>query len=226
MGNGQTRRYKENAAAPHLAFFLFLFLSASLQISDQNLCPWLLFRHQRIALDIFHLSAIIIVNVQTSMSYHRVLPPPPALASQDISSWSIEPDSLLRHKIMTTESPNNFSRKTKSLTPFQNPSSPEADKALSSPGLQSLEDYVDSPQVGKKKSFSQISNESHKPRSRLPSVSWDLESPSQICLCQPDPKIPRPRNGIYYSLPPSLRNLQNIRLSWLSLHPFDQLLAA
>lgn len=25
--------------------------------------------------------------------------------------------------------------------------------------------------------------------------TWQGESPSQICLCQPDPKVPRPRNG-------------------------------
>jgi len=25
--------------------------------------------------------------------------------------------------------------------------------------------------------------------------SWQGDSPSSICLCQPDPKVPRPRNG-------------------------------
>ena len=25
---------------------------------------------------------------------------------------------------------------------------------------------------------------------------WQGESPSQLCLCQPDPKVPRPRNGM------------------------------
>lgn len=130
------------------------------------------------------------------MSYHRVLPPPPALAIQDPSSWNVEPDSLLRHKIMTTETAKNSISKTKSLTPSQKALLPEGEKAVYSPGLESLEDYIDTPQV-RARSSSQISNESHQRETRLPSVSLQDETPDQICLCQPDPKIPRPRNGMF-----------------------------
>ena len=127
------------------------------------------------------------------MSYHRVLPPP-SPAIQDPSSWGFEPDSLLRHKIMPTEPVNDLNNRKKSLTPSQKPSSPERDKAVSSPGIESLEDYVDSPPA-RARSCSQISSESHRRGSTLPSVPWQGDSSSLICLCQPDPKIPRPRNG-------------------------------
>lgn len=206
----QTRRYKEIAAALQPFFFSLspsLFLSAGLRILNENLCTWLLFRHQRIAVDIlFYLFPVVFVNAHPYMSYYRVLPAPPSLANQDSSSWSSEPDSLLRHKIMTTETSNNLNSKTKSLTPSQKPSSPAGDKAGSSPGLESLEDYIDSPQA-RTRSSSQISNESYRLEGRLPSVSWHGESPSQICLCQPDPKIPRPRNGMSDSLPISLAKI-------------------
>lgn len=204
----QTRRYKEFAAAlQHFFFSLSLSFSAGLRILNENLCAWLLFGHQRIAVDIlfdpFH---VVFVNAHPSMSYHRVLPAPSSLATQDSSPWSIEPDSLLRHKIMTTESSNNLNSKPKNLTPSQKPSSPAGDKAILSPGQESLEDYIDSPQA-RTRSSSQISNESYRLEGRLPSVSWQRESPTQICLCQPDPKIPRPRNGMSDALPISLSRI-------------------
>lgn len=127
------------------------------------------------------------------MSYHRILPPP-SLATQDISSWDVEPDSLLRHKIMPTEAANNLNNRNKSLTSFQKPSSPEGDKARSSPGVESLEDYVDSPPA-RASSSSQISSEGHRRDSNRSSNPWQGDSSNLICLCQPEPKIPRPRNG-------------------------------
>lgn len=128
------------------------------------------------------------------MSNHRVLPPP-SPATQDISSWGVEADSLLRHKIMPTEAANDLNKKKKSLTPSQKPSSPEGDQAISSPGIESLEDYVDSPPA-RARSSSLISSESHRRRSNPAPVPWPGESSSLICLCQPEPKIPRPRNGM------------------------------
>lgn len=127
------------------------------------------------------------------MSYHRVLPPP-SPATQDISSWGVEADSLLRHKIMPTEAAKDLNKKKKSLTPSQKPSSPEGDKAINSPGRESLEDYNDSPPA-RARSSSQISSEGHRQGSNSISIPWQGESSSLICLCQPEPKIPRPRNG-------------------------------
>ena len=127
------------------------------------------------------------------MSYHRVLPPP-SPATQKISSWGVEADSLLRHKIMPTEDASDLNNKKKSLTPSQKPSSPEGDNSISSPGIESLEDYVVSP-TARARSSSPISSESHRRGSNLTPIPWQGEPSSLICLCQPEPKIPRPRNG-------------------------------
>ncbi|MCJ1425458.1 hypothetical protein MMC29_003357, partial [Sticta canariensis] len=134
------------------------------------------------------------------MSYHRVLPPLPthSVAPDGL----VELDTLLRHKIMTTQSSSVIADRTKSLT-FERRSSPVPEKEdPASSGEESVEDPVDSPTIQSRSSSPTTSDRGDRcleiPSSAVskPSpFSWQGESPSQICLCQPDPKIPRPRNA-------------------------------
>ena len=128
------------------------------------------------------------------MSYHRVLPVPGPLQS-NLRPGQSEPQSLPQHDraSMANEKATTTSKRGRSpVSPHRSPS-PVADRAQTSPRSTSLEDYVDSPK-DRARAGSQVSNGG---RPRLPSISkaWPVESPSDICLCQPDPKVPRPRNG-------------------------------
>ncbi|KAL8825624.1 MAG: hypothetical protein Q9191_004303 [Dirinaria sp. TL-2023a] len=94
---------------------------------------------------------------------------------------------------MASEKAVATSKRDRSPVSPQRSSSPAADRAQVSPSSASLEDYVDSPK-DRPRDGSLVS---HGGRPRLPSISkaWPAESPSDICLCQPDPKVPRPRNA-------------------------------
>ena len=128
-----------------------------------------------------------------SMSYHRVLPLPEPLHS-NLTPRCRQADDLLQHKIMTNDKDSTTPKRARSPVSSHQSSSPVIDKAPSSPITSSLEDNVDS-QKGRARAASQASSIE---RRRLPSISkaFQLESPSDICLCQPDPKVPRPRNGM------------------------------
>lgn len=134
------------------------------------------------------------------MSYHRVLPPlPDSVATKGF----VEQDTLLRHKIMPTQSSRFITERTKSLTLSERSSSPVPEKDHPSSGEESVEDSVDSPNLQSQSPSQTTSNRGdQRLGKRLPIVSkpipgtWQGESPSQICLCQPDPKVPRPRNGM------------------------------
>ena len=144
---------------------------------------------------------LVLINVLSCsplpMSYHRVLPVPEALVHPNPArSQEIGVDSLVQHRIMTNERRVSSSRRSKSPASSQRSSSPVADKHQDTPSVNSVEDpdYEDSPEP-RDRSSSQQSNREVR---RLPSISkaWQAESPSDICLCQPDPKVPRPRNGM------------------------------
>ena len=155
------------------------------------------FEHQR---TISLYCATVDVLSSSPMSYHRVLPPPPALANRNRArSWVLEPEALLQPRTMTIEKTDDDGGEGKSPALSEKCSSPAAERV--SPSVESLEDYEDPPRA-RTRSSSQASNaENLQLRRRLPSISkaspmsWQGESPSQICLCQPDPKVPRPRNG-------------------------------
>ena len=143
------------------------------------------------------------VNVYPSqMSFHRVLPLLPALSNEALESrWAIQPDTLLSSKIMPDETTKAASKGNKPPTPTLNSSSPSEDQATPSPVAEELEDY-ESPKYPGRSLLRESDSGNPASKTPRPSVSQDLdawkgESPSSICLCQPDPKVPRPRNGTY-----------------------------
>ena len=128
------------------------------------------------------------------MSYHRVLPVPEALIHPNPTrKQKAGTDSLLPSRTMTSEKMVSPSKRSKSPGSSQHSSSPLAERRQGSPSINSLDEFEDSPEP-RDRSSSQLSNREVR---RLPSISksWQAESPSDICLCQPDPKVPRPRNG-------------------------------
>ena len=158
------------------------------------------FEHQRI---IPLYCATINVLSSDLMSYHRVLPPPLALTNQNHSrSWFIEPEALLQPMAMANEKDNDNREKSRSPASSEKSSSPAAERV--SPSVESMEDYEDPPKTRKRSSSQASSGDTTQWQRHFSStskgspMSWQGESPSQICLCQPDPKVPRPRNGTQY----------------------------
>ena len=136
------------------------------------------------------------------MSFHRVLPLFPALSDQALRDrWAIQPDTLISSKIMPDETTKAAASYKKSPTPVHTKSSsPPEEEAKKSPGEESLEDY-ESPNhrthsLSQARTSSRPLNQSSVPRKSVVE-KWPEDSPSSICLCQPDPKVPRPRNGMY-----------------------------
>ena len=128
------------------------------------------------------------------MSYHRVLPVPEALIHPNPTrKQKVGTDSLLPSRTMTSEKPVSPYMRGQSPDSSQQSSSPLAEKPQGSPSINSMDEIDHSPEP-RDRSSSQLSNREVR---RLPSISrsWQAESPSDICLCQPDPKVPRPRNG-------------------------------
>lgn len=134
------------------------------------------------------------------MSFHRVLPRPSALSNQDLARrWALEPDALHSARIMTDERPSTATDQPRQLSPHSDhiPEIPAEDHPRNSPSQESLDDYQ-SP----KPSIADPALISKGVASSSRSVdTWQGDSPSDICLCQPDPKVPRPRNGMHYCPP-------------------------
>ncbi|KAL9039281.1 MAG: hypothetical protein Q9214_004941 [Letrouitia sp. 1 TL-2023] len=129
------------------------------------------------------------------MSYHRVLPPPLA-TYHSARPWLPRRDSLLQNQVMTDETSDSNRRTLRSDSSGQPHAaySPTQDKASTSPT-----DYEEESSKFQNPSPTTTSNEDGTQlERRLPSVSNDVSnwaSPGSICLCQPDPKVPRPRNA-------------------------------
>ncbi|KAL8873205.1 MAG: hypothetical protein Q9174_001288 [Haloplaca sp. 1 TL-2023] len=139
------------------------------------------------------------------MSFHRVLPPPKALADPSHSgSWIPRRDSLLQNSIMADSNPKTREDKTqdKSLNTAQ-PRAPAIDNRESSQPSDISAEGDDPPPRTRARSSATLSNESSNPsdqpvpsaRASITEQNTEWNTPSSFCLCQPEPKVPRPRNA-------------------------------
>ena len=137
---------------------------------------------------------------------NRILPPLPLhphLSNEALERRWSKPDALTSYKIMLDETSNAVSKESEAPKAAPNSSSPAADQTTPSDVDVALEDY-ESPKYPPPRSTPQEpepleeSIKTVQPASpRRDSDTWEGESPSSICLCQPEPKVPRPRNGTY-----------------------------
>lgn len=144
--------------------------------------------------------------ISFSMFYHRILPPPSNLAKAPVAG--VKPpngDTLLENRIIMSENQRLHTDRRQSQIQQHTPS-------FSDEQVQRAEDdqvnlsggYAtrSSARLSRKRDSDPSPEESSQlSRNRVASVSGEgpgtklAESPSQLCLCQPDPKVPRPRNG-------------------------------
>ncbi|KAL9003260.1 MAG: hypothetical protein Q9188_003856 [Gyalolechia gomerana] len=136
------------------------------------------------------------------MSYHRVLPPPPALANpHQAAQWLPRRDTLLQNRIMPDKSDTTSPSDNPATNQVPDPSEPSstASRALSSQlSDTSLEDLPASPKAPSRSPatiWTENSNQSQPSVDSITDENTRWNAPSSICLCQPDPKVPRPRNA-------------------------------
>ncbi|KAL9129830.1 MAG: hypothetical protein Q9217_001828 [Psora testacea] len=129
------------------------------------------------------------------MSFDRVLPRPLALSDRELTRrWAAQPkaDSLKSAKIMTNETSNSAFQENHQIPPLPS-------KALRTASSTAVDDQHSTPLAVEEDQSPDLPPEAILSRVRKPAPSnldtWQEDSPSQICLCQPDPKVPRPRNA-------------------------------
>lgn len=141
----------------------------------------------------------------------RVLPPPQLLADGftagvAFTTGPVKPDALLEHRIIMTgeeSQPPLANSHIRSISPRRDSGttagrqSPVDDKQ----SIVTEASTISVPaSIRKRRQLSQVNDAEPSARERLLSAisTKPIDSPSQICLCQPDPKVPRPRNGMYH----------------------------
>lgn len=157
------------------------------------------------------------------MSFDRVLPRPPALFDDATTRIHRPTSSLLEHKIMNRD--NHMPRSPISLQHKLNTNGSMSDScstAMSQMKLSSINrekmaenghiqpGAFPSPRTPSRTSNDSIIDMPMRDRSASGSPTTKLEAAkeaaSQFCLCQPDPKIPRPRNGEFHNAPFEMNN--------------------
>lgn len=140
------------------------------------------------------------LSMNKPMSYHRVLPLPTPVFQQGLSVLR-DQEPLLGHMMMEVQASKPSAVKNNNLS--SNDSLPIVPIHISDPQhLEELPENDDeSPQIRAGSAArtnltlferTQCEGRSSPPRNQKSgAVAWR----SEICLCQPDPKIPRPRNG-------------------------------
>lgn len=140
------------------------------------------------------------------MSYHRVLPPLPVAPHKDLNpDIEIQYFPFLRPSVMPNQATNQALKSTTTKQISQFSENPCLKRETTSPSTDSLEDEEEPPKRARSSSPTFISRENNQ-QARRPSMPFESkvspaslqgESPtSEVCLCQPDPKVPRPRNGM------------------------------
>lgn len=159
--------------------------------------------HQRI----LSVPFLFVVNVLLSMSYHRVLPPLPVAPlnghNPEVASQYFP---FLRPSVMTDQATIQASKSNTTKQSSLISENLGLKRETTSPSTESLEDEEESPKRARSSSPTFISRENSQQVRRRPSMPSESkggpallqgESPtSEVCLCQPDPKVPRPRNGM------------------------------
>lgn len=137
------------------------------------------------------------------MSYHRVLPPlPVAPLNEHNPDIAVQYFPFLRRTAMTSQATGQASKSNTTKQSSQISENPGLKRETTSSSADSMEDEEEPPKRARSSSPTLISREN----SQMPSDSKESpaslqgESPtSEVCLCQPDPKVPRPRNGMLSS---------------------------
>lgn len=138
-----------------------------------------------------------------SLSWDRVLPAPPALLNGHANdSLPRRSSSLLQHHLLSSKDLVESSKDRRSTVPsisYQLPYRISPVPALPPRASQdsSGSDQHPTGPLTRKRAASLMADES-KTRETSPATTQDStsETTNQFCLCQPDPKIPRPRNGM------------------------------
>lgn len=144
-----------------------------------------------------------------SFSWNRVLPKPTALLYDHFNDpFGRRNSSLLQHHIIAdkssgTTSDDSVGRRI-TVPSIAYSATPRSEAPIQYLVNHSSEPtstiYTNDGPVSRKRNSSLMEDESE---SRDPSPltqNHSEEAGNQFCLCQPDPKIPRPRNGMYLSL--------------------------
>lgn len=143
------------------------------------------------------------------MSFDRVLPIPAALHNDQVVLPPRQTSNLLEHRIMNVEHPSSSSSSPPALGEAYAHSLPQIHLSSINRAKMAYNNVSASmspmdpnrnivPQLSKDLPLRKRSSHSGRSSSASPvksASSREQQPVTQFCLCQPDPKIPRPRNG-------------------------------